>query len=221
MDQIIKEVYTLDKSYPIITLLTDFGTKDAFVGVMKGIMLGICPEAKIVDVSHEVPKYNVKYGAFLLSQVAPYFPEGTVHVAVIDPGVGTSRRRIILRGRWGVYVGPDNGVFSLVIEKEGIVNAVEIRDKRFMLPHVSSTFEGRDVFAPVSAYLAKGVKVEEFGPEVHDLIRFPMVKVETIDETVIGEIIHIDSFGNIITNIQRDSLKDRKIVEGASLKITT
>lgn len=211
----------MDKKYSLITLITDFGTKDAFVGTMKGVILSICPDVEIVDISHEVPKYNIRYGAFLLSQVAPYYPEGTIHMVVIDPGVGISRRRIIVKGEHCLYVGPDNGVFSFVMEKERVVKAVEITDKRFMLPPVSSTFEGRDVFAPVAAYLAKGVKLEEFGSEIQDLVRLPIARVETIDETITGEIIHIDSFGNIVTNIQRDSLNESKIVEGSFLKITT
>jgi len=200
-------------------LTTDFGVKDAFVATMKGVILSICSEARIVDISHEVPKYNIRYGAFLLSQASPYYPKGIIHVAVIDPGVGTDRRRIIVEGRREIYVGPDNGVFSMVMELEGVVRVVEIRDKRFMLPHVSNTFEGRDVFAPVAAHLAKGVKIEEFGPEIQDPVKLQMSRVEIVGRTVVGEIIHIDGFGNIITNIQMSSLKEAKLAGGCRLMV--
>jgi len=141
----------------IITLLTDFGSQDAYVSSMKGVILGIYPEAVIVDISHNVRKFDVRQGAFLLHQAAAYFPKGTIHMAVIDPGVGTDRRRIIIKGKRCLFVGPDNGVLSLAVQREGFVKGVEIREKRFMLPNPSTTFDGRDVFAPASAHLACGV----------------------------------------------------------------
>ena len=209
----------MEKDYPIITLLTDFGTRDAYVSAMKGVMLRMCPTARIVDVSHDVPKYDIKYGALLLLQAAPYFPEGTIHVTVIDPSVGTARRRIIVQGRRSLYVGPDNGVLLLAAEREGVMKAVEVKEERFMLPYVSKTFEGRDVFAPVSAYLASGVKIDEFGPEIHNLVKLSFIEPKIADGKIVGEILHIDSFGNIVTNIQRDLLDNARIVEGIPLKV--
>lgn len=209
----------MGSKYHIITLLTDFGTRDAYVSAIKGVILQLCPEAKIVDISHDVPTYDVKYGAFLLFQASSYFPEGTIHMAVVDPGVGTTRRRIIVQGRRSFYVGPDNGVLSLAAEREGIVRTVEVREKKFMLPQVSNTFEGRDVFAPISAYLAKGVNIAEFGPEINGFIKLPLKDAKVVDGKIIGEVLHIDGFGNIVTNIQKNLLEEAKILEDASLKV--
>ena len=205
---------------PIITLLTDFGVQDAYVSSMKGVILGLCREAVIVDISHEVQKFNVRQGAFLLHQAAPYFPKGTIHTVVVDPGVGTERRRIIVQGTHSLFVGPDNGVFSLAIQKEGFVKAVEITEKKFMLPNPSPTFDGRDIFAPVSAHLACGVKVDEFGPTVSNVVT-PSYSRPTIKrDKIIGEVLSIDGFGNIITNIPCSLLNSFKAVEGDLFRVT-
>jgi len=186
---------------PIITLLTDFGAHDAYVSSMKGVILGLCPTAVIVDISHEVHKFDVRHGAFLLHQAVPYFPKGTIHTVVVDPGVGTERRRIIVEGTHSLFVGPDNGVFALAIQREGFVKAVEITEKKFMLPNPSPTFDGRDIFAPVSAHLACGVKVEEFGAIIFRLATPPYSRPTIQKDKIVGEVLAIDDFGNIITNI--------------------
>ncbi len=205
---------------PIITLLTDFGAQDAYVSSMKGVILGLCPDAVIVDISHEVQKFDVRQGAFLLHQAAPYFPKGTIHTVVVDPGVGTERRRIIVEGAHSLFVGPDNGVFSLAIQREGFVRAVEITEKKFMLPNPSPTFDGRDIFAPVSAHLACGVKIEEFGSTISS-IAIPTYSRPTIQKDKIdGEVIAIDSFGNIITNIPDILLRAFKAGEGNLFTVT-
>lgn len=198
----------------IITLLSDFGGQDAYVSSMKGVILGICPEAVIIDISHNVRKFDVRQGAFLLHQAAAYFPEGTIHMAVIDPGVGTDRRRIIVEGKRCLFVGPDNGVLSLAVQREGFVTGVELREKRFMLPNPSTTFDGRDVFAPASAHLACGVVLEEFGPVVSRIITPSFAGATRIKNKLVGEVLHVDRFGNVITNIQRSLLSSFNAVEG-------
>ena len=204
---------------PIITLLTDFGYQNPYVGIMKGVILGICSEVKIIDLTHGVTKFGVKQGAFLLSQTAPYFPNGTIHVVVIDPGVGTNRRRLIIEGTRSLYVGPDNGVLSLAVRREGLVKAVEISEKKFISPKLSTTFEGRDIFAPASAHLALGVKIEEFGPEVSNPIQlnFPEAIVEK--DRIIGSVLYIDCFGNIITNVNSTHLQEINAIMGELVEI--
>lgn len=199
---------------PIITLLTDFGQKDAYVSSMKGVILGISPEAVVIDISHEVRRHDVRHGAFLLYQAAPYFPDGTIHVVVVDPGVGTARRRVIVEGRRCLFVGPDNGVLSLAVEEEGFFRIVEIKEKEFMLPNPSSTFEGRDVFAPVSAHLALGVEIDEFGPEISSLTSTSFSRPMIGEDSILGEVLHVDRFGNIVTNIRGSQFKAFQGVRG-------
>jgi S-adenosylmethionine hydrolase len=205
---------------PIITLLTDFGAHDAYVSSMKGVILGLCRDAVIVDISHEVHKFDVRHGAFLLHQAVPYFPKGTIHTVVVDPGVGTERRRIIVEGTHSLFVGPDNGVFALAIQREGFVKAVEITEKKFMLPNPSPTFDGRDIFAPVSAHLACGVKVEEFGPIISSLATPPYSRPTIQKDKIVGEVLAIDDFGNVITNIPYRLLHAFKAGEGALFRVT-
>lgn len=204
---------------PIITLLTDFGAQDAYVSSMKGVILGLCPAAVIVDISHEVQKFDVRQGAFLLHQAAPYFPKGTIHTVVVDPGVGTERRRIIVEGPHSLFVGPDNGVFSLAIQREGFVKAVEIKEKKFMLPNPSPTFDGRDIFAPVSAHLACGVKIDEFGPTVSSMVTPPYSRPTIKKDKILGEVLSIDRFGNIITNIPYRLLNSFTAVDEALFRV--
>jgi len=216
----VVENEALNRNHPIITLLTDFGSKDAYVSALKGVILSICPETKIIDIAHDIPKYDINYGAFLLSQTAPYFPVGTIHLVVIDPGVGTTRRRIIINGKRNMYVGPDNGVLSLAAEKEGVIKTVEIKKKQFMLHIVSKTFEGRDVFAPVSAYLAKGYKIDAFGPIIRNIVKLPLANIEIVNGKLVGEILYIDGFGNIITNIVNKSIHCSEIPVGAPFTVS-
>jgi len=201
----------------IVSLLTDFGVRDAYVGAMKGVILGICPAVTLVDISHEVSKHDVLQGAFILSQASPYFPEGSIHLAVVDPGVGTARRRIIVQGGRCFYVGPDNGVLSLAVKGEGVVKAVEIRSEEYFLPRLSRTFEGRDIFAPVAAHLARGVDIDEFGPEIRSLVSLSIAEPERRGGEILGEVIHIDGFGNITTNISENMVGE--IAVGASVEV--
>jgi S-adenosyl-L-methionine hydrolase (adenosine-forming) len=192
---------------PIITLLSDFGLSDGYVASMKGAILGICPSARLVDVTHLVPPQDVRAGAFLLANVVPDFPEGTVHLAVVDPGVGTGRKPIAVRTSRGFLVGPDNGLFSLVLEKETKAEARAIENPAYRHPKVSKTFHGRDIFAPAAAHLASGVPFEEFGPVCTPKIAHWSRATATVSE-LRGEIIHIDRFGNAISNIGENMLRE-------------
>jgi S-adenosylmethionine hydrolase len=168
---------------------------------MKAAILGICPKAVIVDVSHDIEKFNIRMGAYVLASAAPHFPQGTVHVAVVDPGVGTRRRPIAIQTERSFFVGPDNGILVLAAEKQGIESIYELTNPRFMLPKVSSTFHGRDVFAPAAAHLLNGANPAEFGPEIREAAEVEFAKITRRNGALVGEVLHVDGFGNIITNI--------------------
>lgn len=201
----------------IITLLTDFGLQDGYVGIMKGVIWGIAPGVQIADISHAVKAQDVLQGALALRRAAPYFPAGTVHVAVVDPGVGTSRRA--LAGQLGdqYFVGPDNGLFSLVLEQaEALGEPVEwvhLTRGKYWLPQVSAVFHGRDIFAPVAAHMANGVPLNTLGEPVYDPVRLllpqPQRKADALTEGQRGwsaQVMHIDHFGNLATNLRRVDL---------------
>ena len=186
---------------PLITLTTDFGLSDPFVGIMKGVIATRAPQVPVVDVSHGIPPQAVVVGAFVLQQAAPYFPRGTVHVAVVDPGVGSERRALCIETNAGCFVGPDNGVLALAAEAAGIRRIVELTAERFFLSPRSSTFHGRDVFAPVAAALASGTPPGDFGAERGELVRVPMPVPVTDATGVHGEVLYVDHFGNLISNV--------------------
>jgi hypothetical protein len=204
---------------PIITLLSDFGLRDPYVAEMKAVILTICPETTIVDISHEIEKFDIRTGAFILASAAPYFPEGIIHVAVVDPGVGTKRRPIIIESTRCCYVGPDNGLLTLAAYKQGINHVYTITNQTLMRLQVSGTFHGRDIFAPASAHLAKGCAPSEFGPEIKDYVLPKFAKPCEKENELHGEVLHIDGFGNIITNISAKDLEKRKIREGKKLQV--
>ena len=187
-------------SLPVITLLTDFGTADYFVGAVKGAILSVNPAAVIADITHEIPAQDISAGAFALLAAYKTFPAGTTHVAVVDPGVGSSRRPVIVNANEQYFVGPDNGLFTYIYDREPSHRIFHITSERYFRPEPSSTFHGRDIFAPVAAALSQGVAPEEFGPEINDEVRLPSLETPL-------RIIHIDRFGNCITNITRDGLK--------------
>lgn len=185
----------------IATLTTDFGLKDPYAAEMKAAILSICPNTIIVDITHEIEKFNIRMGAYMLASVAPYFPKGSVHVAVVDPGVGTRRRPILIQTKHGFFVGPDNGVLVFAAEKQGIIRIYELSNSQLMLPQVSNTFHGRDIFAPAAAHLLNGVNPEEFGPKIIEAIQPEFAKTTLKNGVLTGEVLHVDGFGNIITNI--------------------
>jgi len=186
---------------PLITALTDFGTADGYVGTMKGVILGIVPQARLVDISHEIAPQNLRQAAYVLYTAYPFFPPHTVHLIVVDPGVGSARRPIALRTPVGTFVAPDNGVLSYVIAREQVEAVVELSDPRYRLSQVSHTFHGRDVFAPAAAHLAAGVPIAALGPPVDDPVTFPTPRLEIAPDAITGEVLHADHFGNVITSI--------------------
>jgi len=190
----------------IITLLTDFGTADAYVACIKGVILSINPRAVIVDISHAVPRFNIRYGAYMLMQATRHFPADTVHVAVVDPGVGTRRLPIIIETRRYIFIGPDNGVLSLAATDDGVRSVYRIENKRYMLSQPAETFAGRDIFAPVAAYIAAGIPPSNMGSELgtYEEVSIPKPIVE--EKHVKGEVLTVDSFGNLITNIRLSDL---------------
>jgi S-adenosylmethionine hydrolase len=189
-----------------ITLLTDFGTADYFAGAMKGVILSINPQAVIVDITHEIPAQDVAAGAWQLLAAYNTFPEGTIHVAVVDPGVGSTRRPIAVSAGNHLFVGPDNGIFTHIYDREPSFTAFHITGEKYFRHPVSNTFHGRDIFAPVAAALSTGVEPSSLGPRISD----PILLFKAAEP----QVIHIDHFGNLITNITRDDLK-----EGAKLTV--
>ncbi len=189
---------------PILTLTTDFGLRDHYVGTMKGVILSRCPEARLVDISHEVPAFSLYAGAYTIDQAARYFPPGTVHLVVVDPGVGTERRAVVVETAQQFFVAPDNGVLSLVCARSGAGNAWELTNQSLFLPATSSTFHGRDIFAPVAAALVCGVAAHDLGPAVRDLVCLPALDPLPEAGTWAGLVFSVDSFGNIITNFTRE-----------------
>ena len=185
----------------MITLTSDFGLKDPYVAQMKGVILSINPKATLVDLTHNVEKFNTRHGAFILASATPFFPKGTVHLVVVDPGVGTTRRAIVIQTKQAFFVGPDNGVLMLSAQNQGIEHIYQILNPEFILPQVSNTFHGRDVFAPVAAYLDNGIATAAFGPELIKAVKSKFARVKRKDNYFIGEILHIDGFGNIVSNI--------------------
>ena len=196
----------------VITLLTDFGTADYFVGAMKGVILSINPQAVIVDITHEIPSQDVAAGAFTLLAAYDTFPDRTIHVAVVDPGVGSSRRPLVVSAREYLFVGPDNGIFTHIYDRNPSFEAFHITNDKYFRHPVSNTFHGRDIFAPVAASLSNGVDASSFGPRIENPIH--------ILNSAEPHVIHIDRFGNLITNITRDQFKDGTtlVVNGRAIR---
>jgi len=185
----------------IVTFTTDFGLSDAFAGILHGVVLSIHPETTIVDISHAVTSYDLFEGAWTIAQAYRFFPQRTVHVVVVDPGVGSERRPIIAETDDYIFVAPDNGVLSLVEARESKFSVRHVTADRYFLQPVSQTFHGRDVFAPVAGWLSKGVAPAEFGAEISDYIRLALPKVERVGDGLRGVVLKVDKFGNLITNI--------------------
>jgi len=186
----------------IITLITDFGLDNWFVGSMKGVIKNINPDVEIVDMTHAIRPHNISEAAFVLQNCYGYFPSGTIHTVVVDPGVGSERNAIIVKSVRYFFVGPDNGVLSYAVDREEIETVVKIQNEKYLLVPVSATFHGRDLFAPVSAYLSLGVEVGEFGPSLQTITKLkPSVPQKIGDREIVGHILCIDPFGNLITDV--------------------
>ena len=193
---------------PILTLTTDFGLSDHYVGTMKGVILSICPEARIVDITHEVAPFAISEGAYVLAQAYRYFPPKTIHVAVVDPGVGTARRPILMEAAGQYFIAPDNGVLAMIYAREKHKIRL-IANQRYFLQPVSRTFHGRDIFSPVAAHLAAGVTPARIGKTIGDYLRPAFQKPQrTGKRTWAGRILKIDRFGNIVTNFHRDDFPE-------------
>jgi S-adenosylmethionine hydrolase len=225
---------------PVVTLTTDFGSSDGFVGMMKGVILSINSHVAIVDIAHDIAPQNVEQGAFVLAASARYFPANAIHVVVIDPGVGTARRPIAVRVGETIFVAPDNGVLSLAIPNfqhptsylqppihnlESQISVVHLNNPKYWLPRVSNTFHGRDIFAPCAAHLSLGVPLEAMGAPIRDWVKLPHVlPSRREDGAIVGRVVHTDRFGNIVTNVGEEMLQDvnqeRWIVEIAGKRIT-
>ena len=204
----------------IISLLSDFGHKDPYVAEMKAVILSINPQVHIVDISNEIEKFNTRIGAYILASAAPFFPQNTIHVAVVDPGVGTKRRPIIVETNHSLYVGPDNGLLMLAASKEDITNVYTIDNKEYLPTKISTTFHGRDIFAPVAAYLTKGIKSTDFGSIIKDYVFPDFAEIHPKKGELLGEIVYIDDFGNIISNISTDALEQYDFTDVKSLFVT-
>ena len=201
----------------VITLTTDFGTRDAYVAELKGAILGLAPAARLVDVSHEVAPHDVAAGALLLEAAAPHFPRGTVHLAVVDPGVGTARRGLVLAARAQLFVGPDNGLFTPFLDEGGDWEAFEIVAPEYRRPGASRTFHGRDVFAPAAAHLALGLAPARLGPPVRDPMRLDWPEARADAGGLAGEVVHVDRFGNLVTSIRSAAVE--ALGPGATIRI--
>ncbi len=192
---------------PIITLTTDYGTRDHYVGALKGVILRIAPDAGLVDISHDIEPQNVLHGAFVLRQIWPFFPSGSIHLAVVDPGVGSDRRIVagLYDGRY--VVAPDNGLLTFVHRDYALTELRIVENRRFFLPEVSRTFQGRDIMAPVAAHLANGVSLGELGPATDRVVMLPIPeRGEAAGEGLRGVVVYVDRFGTLVTNIRQEQL---------------
>ncbi|MYA71351.1 SAM-dependent chlorinase/fluorinase [Candidatus Poribacteria bacterium] len=203
----------MNRSTRIITLTTDFGTSDVYVGIMKGVIRGINPDVQVIDLTHAIPPQDIHDAALATHSAHRYFPEGTIHTIVVDPGVGSDRRAVICQTDRAFFVCPDNGILTYLLHEienaDGqSIKAVAIQNNAYYLPEVSNTFHGRDVFAPVAAHLSLGVPLANIGPPVKDLVQLPIPTHQVSGNMIIGQIIKIDRFGNAITNLSESVLAD-------------
>lgn len=195
---------------PIITLTTDFGLSDSYVAAMKGVILGIAPQATVIDISHQIVPHNVREAAYVLHTALPYFPPGTVHVVVVDPGVGSARRPMAAQVGGSYLVGPDNGVFTYALQAGQPATCIHLDKPAYWLPQVSRTFHGRDLFSPVAAHLTLGVALEALGTPVDDPVLFVVRQAQREpDGRLRGQVIHVDRFGNLVSNIPGSWLAGR------------
>lgn len=202
----------------VITLLTDFGDESGYAGVMKGVILTINRNCQIIDITHQISPQDVEEAAFLLHNACSYFPEHSIHVVVVDPGVGSERKPILVETDRYWFVGPDNGVFSFVFLMKGFKRVWEITNTHYFLPEISSTFHGRDIFAPVAAHLSLGVAAKELGKELRSYVLLKDLEPKVSTEVIEGKVVYIDHFGNLVSNISQDLFN--KVVVGRSFRVT-
>jgi len=212
------------KSSGIITLLTDFGLSDPYVGVVKGVILGINPVARLVDITHTIPPGAVLDAACVLLESYDFFPKGTVHLSIVDPGVGSGRRPIAVQAGNQFFVGPDNGLFHPIMKRFPSVRVVQLLEKKYFLPEISATFHGRDIFAPVAAHLSLSLELGLLGPFIDDPVPLSISQPIQEGHLLIGEVLRVDHFGNLITNLHRETLepftrKSRVVIRIGNLRI--
>ncbi len=203
----------------VVTLLSDFGLRDGYVAQMKGAILENCLDATVVDISHEIERHNIPMGSFTLETTVPYFPKGTIHVAVVDPGVGSARKAIVIECNAGLLIGPDNGLMARASEKLGLKSIYEIREKEFQRKPVSSTFHGRDVFAHVTGLIVSGRRPEEVGPKVSKLEKLPISSPKFSGRKLVCQVLHADVFGNVITNVGEKAVRKIPVKFGEGVEI--
>jgi S-adenosyl-L-methionine hydrolase (adenosine-forming) len=202
---------------PVLAFLTDFGTRDHYAGTMKAVALGICPDATLLDITHEVSPHDILTGAIELAASYRYFPAGTIFVAVVDPGVGSGRRGIAVETADYKFVAPDNGVLTAVLREAPAKKMVELTERRYARPTVSRTFEGRDRFAPAAAWLAKGIQLSALGRPVADIHRIDIPVPEISADAIDGVVLRVDRFGNLVTNIDRKAIE--RLAQGSAIEI--
>ena len=190
-----------------ITITSDFGLDDHYVGSMKGVILGINPDVVITDITHRIPRYDIFKAAFTLRSFYRNFPKETIHIAVVDPGVGSHRKPISVQTEHGIFVGPDNGIFSFIYGSCKELRIFEISNPKYMMSDVSQTFHGRDIFAPAAAHISLGLDLRELGKEIEEPVLLEISKPSVNDKEILGEVIYVDSFGNLITNITADLIQ--------------
>ncbi len=202
-----------EKRSGIITLTTDFGIRDAFVGVLKGVILSINPDARIVDITHGIPQGDLDAASFALDQAYAFFPPGTIHVVIVDPGVGTQRRILLAQADGHFFIAPDNSVLKLLFNQQPDAHVISITNNDYFLPQASQTFHGRDIFAPVAAHLSCGVNAEAFGVTISDYLRGEIALPQKFDKRIRGQIVYIDHFGNCISNISKNDFDEDRLFE--------
>ena len=207
----------------LITLTTDFGYHDAFVGIMKGVIFAINPQAQVIDLSHGIPAQDIVAGALMLRHAIGYFPRGTIHVAVVDPGVGTPRRPLLIESDGSYFIGPDNGIFSLTLAGKTPIRIIEISNQTYRLGSSSATFHGRDIFAPAAAHLSLGAEPHSFGTAVESMVELALPRLTRSERQIDGAIIYIDGYGNLFTNVNEHDLTglpvDRLVVKSGPLRV--
>jgi S-adenosylmethionine hydrolase len=185
----------------VIALMTDFGNTDIYTGVIKAVIHRICPQANVIDITHSIQPHHVRQAAFALLDAYRYFADGTIFLVVVDPGVGTTRRPIAARAGNYIFVAPDNGILTYVLAEFEHIEVVELASRDHQLPQVSNTFHARDIFAPAAAYLAAGAVLEDFGPYIETIFTLPVPSFDILERRILGEVMHVDQFGNIVTSI--------------------
>jgi S-adenosyl-L-methionine hydrolase (adenosine-forming) len=208
-------------SHTIITLSTDFGLEDPYVGVMKGVILDINPEVRLVDLTHALFHHRLLEAVFVLNSAYPYFPPGSIHLAVVDPGVGGSRRPMAIQAQGGFWIGADNGIFSLVLKNHPQARLFHLTNPAYFLEDVSYTFHGRDIFAPAAAHLSLGVPLSEMGEPLSDPVLLEIPEPQIINNRIVGQVLWVDHFGNLITNINQKMLSTSKTGPGVRIFIGT